>query len=255
MDIFDLTGRVAIVTGGNGGIGLGIAKGLAGAGADIVVAARRPEKTDAAAEQLQALGVRALPLTTDVVDEASVASMVKGTLDEFGKVDILVNNAGIGMRKAPDEYSLEEWNRVIGVNLTGAFLCSKQVYPHMAKSGGGKIVNIGSMTSIFGLDYAAPYSAGKGGVVQLTKTLAVAWAKDNIQVNAILPGWVNTDLTLPLSTQPQFRERYQLITSRIPYGRWGEPEDLGGAAVFLASRASDYATGVALPVDGGYSSF
>ena len=252
-DLFDLHGRVAIVTGGNGGIGLGIADGLARAGADIVVAARDRRKTDAAVKQLTAAGVRALGLATDVADERSVAEMVTATLDEFGRADVLVNNAGIAMRKPPQEYSKDEWNKVMGVNLTGAFLCSREVYPHMAKVGGGKIINIGSMTSIFGLDWAAPYSASKGGIVQLTKTLAIAWAKDNIQVNAILPGWIDTDLTAPLETR--FRERHRQISSRIPQGRWGEPEDLGGAAVFLASRASDYVTDVALPVDGGYSSF
>lgn len=252
-DTFDLSGRVAIVTGGNGGIGLGIARGLADAGAHIVVAARNQRKTQSAVEQLEELGVRSLGLATDVADDASVASMVRATLDEFGRVDILVNNAGISVRKPPQEYTLEEWCRVIDINLTGTFRCSREVYAHMARAGGGKIINIGSMTSIFGSDWVVAYSASKGGVVQLTKSLANAWAKDNIQVNAILPGWIHTDLTAPI--RDQFPERYAHITSRIPEGRWGEPDDLGGAAAFLASRASDYVTGVAIPVDGGYASF
>ena len=125
----------------------------------------------------------------------------------------------------------------------------------MKSAGGGKIINIGSMTSIFGHDMVMPYAASKGGVVQLTKSLAIAWAKDNIQVNSILPGWINTDLTEPLRTQPQYRERFELISSRIPHGRWGEPVDMAGTAVFLASSASDYVTGVSIPVDGGYTSF
>ena len=200
-NMFDLSGKVAIVTGGNGGIGLGIAASMAQAGADIVVAARNQQKTTAAIERLQGLGVRALAVTADVSDEASVGSMVKAARDEFGRVDILVNNAGTNVRKAPQEYTLEEWHLVVDVNLTGTFLCAREVYPLMAEAGGGKIVNIGSMTSIFGSDWVSSYSASKGGVVQFTKSLAVAWAKDNIQVNAILPGWVHTDLTAPIKAR------------------------------------------------------
>ena len=141
------------------------------------------------------------------------------------------------------------------INLTGTFLPCREAYPHMAQAGGGKIINIGSMTSIFGHDLVMPYSASKGGVVQLTKSLATAWAKDNIQVNSILPGWIETDLTEPLRTEEGFRERYELISARIPHGRWGTPDDMAGTAVFLASAASDYVTGVAIPVDGGYVAF
>lgn len=251
--LFDLTGKTAIVTGGNGGIGLGIARGLAQAGANIVVAARNQGKTAQALKQVQALGVKAIGVSTDVKDEKSVAEMVKAALDAFGQVNILVNNAGISVRKPPQDYTLEEWERVLEVNLTGTFLCCREVYPHMARAGGGKIINIGSMTSIFGSDWVAPYSASKGGVVQLTKSLAVAWARDNIQVNAILPGWVHTDLTAPIKTH--YPQRYEFIRSRIPQGRWGEPDELAGTAVFLASSASDYVTGTAIPVDGGYTSF
>ena len=185
----------------------------------------------------------------------ALKGMITGTLDEFGRVDILVNNAGIGIRKAPQDYTLDEWSQVIDANLTGTFLCSREVFPHMAEAGAGKIINIGSMTSIFGHDLVMPYAASKGGVVQLTKSLAIAWARHGIQVNAILPGWINTDLTAPLRTQPEFRERYELISSRIPFGRWGDPDEMGGTAVFLASGASDYVTGAAIPVDGGYTSF
>jgi 2-deoxy-D-gluconate 3-dehydrogenase len=246
---FNLTGKVAIVTGGNGGIGYGIAQGLAQAGAAIVVAARQPAKNDQAITHLQALGARALSVSTDVQDEASVQAMVEASIAAFGRVDILVNNAGINIRKAPQDYTLEEWQQVLNTNLTGGFLCARAVYPYMRQMGGGKIINIGSMTSIFGSSVSPAYAAAKGGVVQFTKSLAVFWAKDNIQVNAILPGWIHTDLTASASP-----ERYDAITIRIPHGRWGEPDELAGAAVFLASRASDYVTGVALPVDGGYTS-
>ncbi len=251
--LFDLSGKTAIVTGGNGGIGLGIARGLAGAGANIVVAARNPSKTESAVREIASLGVGAIGVAMDVTDEDSVAESVSATVSEFGGVDILVNNAGIGIRKPPQDYTLDEWRRVVGINLDGTFLCSREVYTHMKSAGGGKIINIGSMTSVFGSDWVAAYSASKGGVVQLTKSLAVAWASDNIQVNAILPGWIHTDLTAPI--RDQFTERYEYIKSRIPHGRWGEPDEMGGAAVFLASAASDYVTGVSLPVDGGYTSF
>ena len=253
--MFDLSGKVAVVTGGNGGIGLGIAEGLAEAGADVVVAARSREKTARAVERLEGLGVKALGLTVDVRDEASVAAMISSTVEQFGRLDVLVNNAGIGIRKAPEDYTPDEWDQVIGINLTGSFLACRDVYHHMKGAGGGKIINIGSMTSIFGHDMVMPYAASKGGVVQLTKSLAIAWAKDNIQVNSILPGWINTDLTEPLRTQPQYRERFELISSRIPHGRWGEPADMAGTAVFLASAASDYVTGISIPIDGGYVAF
>ena len=251
--LFDLKGKVAIVTGGNGGIGLGVARGLAAAGASIVVAARSEPKTADAVDQIRGLGARALGIAADVSDEASIAGAVRDTVDEFGSVDILVNNAGIAIRKPPQDQTREEWQRVIDTNLTGSFLFAKEVYRHLVEAGGGKIINIGSMTSIFGSDWVVSYAASKGGVVQLTKSLAISWAKDNIQVNAILPGWIRTDLTAAIKTD--FPKRYEFITSRIPHGRWAEPDELAGTAVFLASRASDYVTGVAIPVDGGYASF
>lgn len=246
---FDLTGKVAIVTGGNGGIGYGIACGLGRAGAHIVIAARHPAKNAQASSALRELGVQAMSIATDVQDEASVQAMVHAAVEAFGRVDILVNNAGINIRKAPQDYTLEEWQQVINTNLTGVFLGARAVYSPMIKAGGGKIINIGSMTSIFGSNVSPAYAATKGGVVQFTKSLAIFWAKDNIQVNAILPGWIHTDLTASASA-----ERYNFIKARIPHGRWGEPDELAGAAVFLASRASDYVTGIALPVDGGYTS-
>ena len=192
---FDLTGKVAIVTGGNGGLGIGMALGLARAGANVVVAGRETAKTDQAVEQIQALGVDALGITVDVSQEAEVGRMVSQTVETLGSVDILVNNAGISVRAQPQDLSADDWDRVVDINLKSVFLASKAAYPHMKAQGGGKIINIGSMFSLFGSDWVSPYSASKGGVVQLTKSLAVAWAQDNVQVNAILPGWFMTSPT------------------------------------------------------------
>ena len=250
--LFDLTGKVALVTGGNGGLGLAMAKGLAQAGAGIVVAARDEKKTAQALSEIRALGARAEGVVVDVTQEAQIKDMVSSTVVKLGRVDILVNNAGTTVRKEPQDLTSEEWDQVLDVNLRSAFLASREVYPHMKAQGGGKIINIGSMFSLFGGGGSgAAYSSSKGGVVQLAKSLAVAWAKDNIQCNAILPGWFMTELTAAIpATQP---DRYDLISRRIPTGRWGQPEELQGAVVFLASPASDYVTGAVLTVDGGYS--
>lgn len=251
MDLFDLRGKIAIVTGGNGGIGLGIGRGLARAGADVAVAARDQAKNAAAVAELEALGVRALPLVVDVADEAQVQRMVSEAASRLGGVDILVANAGTNIRKPPEAYSLAEWHQIVDVNLTSAFLCCQAVYPEMKRRGGGKIVVIGSMTTIFGADYAAVYAATKAGIVQLAKSLAVAWARDNIQVNSLLPGWIDTALTRRARENiPGLNEK---VLQKTPSGRWGEPDDLAGPALFFCSRASDFVTGTALPVDGGFS--
>ncbi len=251
-DLFDLKGKVAIVTGGNGGIGLGIARGLASAGANLAIAARNEVKTAEAVKGLQdEFGVKALGVKVDVREEGQVKDMAKKVLDEFGRIDILVNNAGTNIRKLPQEYAVDEWEEVLNVNLRSAFLCSQAVYPAMKAAGAGKIINIGSMTSIFGAAKVMLYSTSKGGIVQMGRCMANAWAKDNIQVNAILPGFIDTDLTRKARIDmPELEER---VNTRTPAGRWGMPDDLAGTAVFLASKASDYVTGVALPVDGGFS--
>ena len=253
-NLFNLKGKVALVTGGNGGLGLGMALGLAEAGANIAIAARNPDKTSDAIKQIESVGVRAISVPTDVTKETEIESMISQTLDKLGQIDILVNNSGVTMRKEPEDLSGDEWDHVLNVNLRACFLASKTVYPHMRDRCSVMIINIGSMTSIFGGGGSgAPYSSSKGGIVQLSKSLAVAWAKDNIQSNAILPGWFTTELTAAIPERQ--KERYQLISSRIPAGRWGEPEELAGVAVFLASPASDYVTGSVIAVDGGYSSF
>jgi 2-deoxy-D-gluconate 3-dehydrogenase len=174
---FDLSGRVAVITGGNAGIGLGIAKGLAAAGAAIAIAGRRIEKNVEAAKTIETFKVSAAAFEVDVCSEDSCRSLLERTAQRFGRIDILINNAGIAIRKQPEAYTLAEWNKVMETNLTGAFLCAQAAYPHMQRGGNGKIVNIGSMLSIFGASFAAPYAASKGGIVQLTKTLACAWAK------------------------------------------------------------------------------
>jgi 2-dehydro-3-deoxy-D-gluconate 5-dehydrogenase len=249
--VFDLKGRVAIVTGGNGGIGLGMARGLAAAGARVVVAARDAAKSRAAVQDLAGRGAEAHAVATDVTDERSVGALIDATLQRFGRLDVVVNNAGINIRKPAHELALDEWRRVLDTNLTSAFLCSKAAYPAFKTAGGGKVINIGSMMSIFGASFAPVYSAGKGGIVQLTKSTAVAWAKDNIQVNAVLPGWIDTDLTQNARREvPGLNEN---ILRRTPAGRWGVIDDMAGVAVFLASRASDFVTGAVIPVDGGYS--
>jgi 2-dehydro-3-deoxy-D-gluconate 5-dehydrogenase len=252
MNPFDLSGKTALVTGGNGGIGLGMARGLARAGASIAIAGRDLDKNALALAELEKLGVKAIAIPAELTEEVACRAMVDTAAERLGRLDILVNNAGINVRKAPQEYSLEEWRSVIDTNLTSAFVASQAAYPYMKRARAGKIINIGSMMSIFAAPYAVAYAASKGGIVQLTRGLAAAWAKDNIQANAVLPGWIDTDLTR--RAREQVDGLHERVLGRTPAGRWGEPADLAGIAVFLASSASDFITGTAIPVDGGYSS-
>ncbi len=247
---FDLGGKVAIVTGGNGGIGLGMAYGLGEAGAALAIVGRNMEKSECAVADLASRGVKAIAVTADVTDKDAVDAMVARVTRELGRIDILVNNAGINIRKPPHLLELDEWERVIDTNLTSAFLCSKAVHPAM-KGTGGKIINIGSMMSIFGASFVPAYAASKGGIVQFTRACACAWAADKIQVNAILPGWIDTDLTR--RARAEIDGLHERVLARTPASRWGEISDFAGIAVFLASPASDFVTGTAIPVDGGYS--
>ena len=248
---FDLAGRVAIVTGGNGGIGLGMAIGLAESGAGVMIVGRNAAKNEKAVAALRETGAQAASAIADLTGEASCRAMVAETAAQFGRVDILINNAGTNIRKQPQEYTLAEWHAILDTNLTSAFVCSQAVYPEMKKAGGGKIINIGSMMSIFGAAFVTAYAASKGGMVQMTRAMATAWASDNIQVNAVLPGWIDTDLTRAgRKAIPGLHER---VLARTPAGRWGAPADMAGIGVFLASAASDFVTGTAIPVDGGYS--
>ena len=250
-DAFDLSGRVALITGGNGGIGLGMAEGLAKAGAAVAIAARDQTKMADAQAKLEKLGAQVITVSVDVGDRASIDNMVAEVVKHFGRVDILVANAGINVRKPPEDYTPDEWQKILDVNLNGPFFCAQAVYPHMKRQGGGKIMTIGSMASIFGLPFASAYASTKGGIVQMTRVLATAWAKDNIQANAILPGWIDTDLTK--RARKDIDGLHDRIVDRTPAGRWGAPNDFAGIAVFLASAASDFVTGTAIPVDGGYS--
>ena len=217
----------------------------------VAIVGRNEAKSNAAVADLKPCGVRAIAVVADVTDEAAVIAMAERVRRELGRIDILVNNAGINIRKPPHALDTAEWDSVIKTNLTSAFLCSRAVYPAMKDAGGGKIINIGSMMSIFGASFAPAYAASKGGIVQFTRSCAVAWAADNIQVNAVLPGWIDTDLTR--RAREEIAGLHDKVLARTPAARWGAPIDFAGIAVFLASRASDFVTGTAIPVDGGFS--
>jgi 2-deoxy-D-gluconate 3-dehydrogenase len=251
MTIFDLQKRVAFITGGNGGIGLGMAKGLAAAGATVVIAGRNKTKAQSALSELHSLGAQAEFVELNILNEPSCQQAIQRAVERFGRLDILVNNAGTTVRAQPQDLTAQDWHLVMNTNLTGAFLCSQAAYPHMARAGAGKIINIGSMMSVFASSYATPYAASKGGIVQMARAMAVAWAKDNIQVNTILPGWVDTDLTQ--KARDQVQGLHEKVLARTPAQRWGNPDDFAGIAVFLAAPASNFITGAAIAVDGGYS--
>ena len=247
MTLFDLSGKVAIVTGGNSGIGLGMAQGLAKAGAKVVIVGRNQEKSNLAVQTIQG----ALAVSADVSDQTSVQVMAQEVLDTCGRIDILVNNAGTNIRKRPEDLSFEDWRKVLDTNLDSAFLCSQACYPMMKAAGGGKILNNGSMLSLFGSPWGAAYASSKGGIMQLTKALATAWAQDNIQVNCFLPGWIDTPMTVDARNQVEGLN--EKVLARTPAKRWGNIEDFQGIAIFLSSSASDFITGTAIPVDGGFS--
>jgi 2-deoxy-D-gluconate 3-dehydrogenase len=251
MALFDLAGRVALVTGGNGGIGLGFARGLAKCGAQVMVAGRDEAKNSAAVAELSTLGAIADATFVDVTSKESLAAMVEATVARFGRLDILVNNAGTNIRRRPEEVSLEDWHTVLNTNLTSAMFASQAAYPHLKAHGVGRVINNGSMLSIFGMPLHAAYASSKGAVVQLTKSLATAWAKDGITVNCVLPGWIDTDLTRKArADMPGLNDN---VLKRTPAGRWGAPTDFEGIAAFFASDAAAFLTGTAIAVDGGYS--
>tara|TARA_A100001037_G_scaffold306630_1_gene353461 strand:+ start:8742 stop:9506 length:765 start_codon:yes stop_codon:yes gene_type:complete len=252
MELFDLTEKTALITGGNGGLGLGMAKGLSTHGCEVILVGRNQLKLDSAIEEINSIGKgKAHGLIADVNNSEDLKEVVNDSVKVTGQVDILINNAGISIRKQPEDLSDDDWDNVLNTNLRSVFKLSRMMYGHFKTTGHGKIINIGSMYSIFGSDWVLPYSASKGAIIQLTKSLAVAWAKDNIQVNAIIPGWFETELTASIPTLDP--ERYNKITNRIPVGKWGTPQEIAGTAVFLSSCSSDYVTGTSVIVDGGYS--
>jgi 2-deoxy-D-gluconate 3-dehydrogenase len=248
--LFDLTGRVAVVTGGNGGIGRGIALGLAEAGAAVAVLARNHEKNQRVLSELKAFGVPSLAVVVDMTNRAALEPAFNQVESELGSVGILVNNAGnVSLSGGVMNEKPEDWDCIIDTHLNAVFLFSKLAARSMMRQKSGKIINIASMYSFFGSGLVPSYSAAKGAIVQLTKSMAIEFAPHNIQVNAIAPGWIETDMTAPVRTTPMNDE----ILARTPAGRWGQPEEVAGAAVYLASRASDFVTGDTIRVDGGYA--
>ena len=247
--LFDLSGRVALITGGNGGIGRSIALGFAESGASVAILGRNAAKNKKALLELQALGARALAIEADITDRAQCEPSVARVERELGSVDILVNNAGIGLIKPSLEVPVEEWDQVLAINLTACFLMSQAAGRRMAKRKLGKIINISSIYGLFGNAVAASYSATKGALINLTKSMAIELAPVNVQVNAIVPGYFHTELTDAFKDKPFYDE----LIRRVPAGRWGEPDELAGAAIFLASRASDFVTGTSVVVDGGFA--
>lgn len=249
--MFDLHGRVAIVTGGSVGLGRQMAEALAEMGADLVLCARKKERCQQASEALQKLGVQVLALGCNVKDPASVQAVADATVQKFGRIDILINNAGTSWGAPVETMTLEQWNKVIETNLTGTFLFSQAVGKAMIAQRRGKIINIASVAGLRGSSpkfSAIGYSASKGGVIIFTKALACKWGMQNIQVNAIAPGWFPTDMS-----EKVIERNKEALLAGIPLGRFGGPQDLKGAAIFLASAASDYVTGHILVVDGGQS--
>ncbi len=252
-NLFDLTGKVAVVTGGAGGIGRALALGLANAGADVVVTSRQMGHLEQVAKEIKAKGRKALAVTVEVTDEKSVQAMVDSVIKEFGKIDILVNAAGIAIRHAADSFPIDDWQKVMDINVRGTFLCCQAVGRGMIKQKSGKIINLSSVRGRYGLpaDYAA-YCPSKGAVDTLTRTLACEWAKYNVLVNAVAPTIVETELTKPALADPEYAKR---MKSRIPLGRWAMPEDIVGATTFFASPASDFITGQVLYIDGGVTTW
>lgn len=243
--MFDLTGRVALVTGGNGGIGLGMAHGLAAAGATVAIVGRDVAKNANAAAEL---GTACITISADLTEPGSADAVVAEVVANAGRLDVLVNNAGINIRATPDLITDEQWATVMDTNLTSAMRMSRAAYPHLVASTHGRVISIGSMMSQFAIEFSPAYGASKGGIVQYTRNLAVAWGQHGITANTLLPGWVETDLTRPNKATLDDR-----VMSRTPLKRWGTPDDFAGIAVFLASEASAFLTGAAIPVDGGFS--
>jgi NAD(P)-dependent dehydrogenase (short-subunit alcohol dehydrogenase family) len=247
LDRFRLDGRVALVTGGVRGLGIAMAEALAEAGAIVAVTARSHDAASAAAREL---GGQAFGIAVDVTDRASVEAMVARVLNDHGRLDILVNNAGVNVRGSIEQLEEDDWDQVLDTNLKGPWLCCRAVGSAMKRQKWGRVINLSSMLAEISLPGRTPYASSKGGLTMLTKTLALEWAPDGINVNAIAPGPFATEMNLPLLNDPEVRATFQ---AKIPLGRWGEPQELGAVAVFLASEASSFITGATIFVDGGYT--
>jgi len=247
---FDLTGKTAIVTGATKGLGYGFSMALANAGADIVVVSRTKVDCENVAAEIRALGRKALACPTDVSQKDSLEKLVETVLNQFGKIDILVNNAGVAVTEKAEKLEEKDWDWVMDVNLKSVFLLSQLVGRAMIEQKSGKIINVSSMLGLVGDKAVLPYLASKGGVIQLTRGLALEWARYNIQVNAIAPGYVITSIN-----EKEFADEkvYKYITGKIPLNRLGQVEEISGSVVFLSSKASDYITGAVLPIDGGWT--
>jgi NAD(P)-dependent dehydrogenase (short-subunit alcohol dehydrogenase family) len=250
QELFDLTGKVALITGASKGLGKALAIGLARAGADLALCARNREDLERAREEIKPLGTRVEIFTLDVLDAGQVQETTEVVLQAFGRVDILVNNAGINIRKPVLDLTEADWDHVLSTNLKGYFLMARAVVPDMVKRKKGKVINMASILGAVGLENQLPYASSKGGVIQMTKVMALEWARFNINVNAIGPTYFETPLVAALRNDP---ERFRFINERTPMGRWGQPEELEGTVVFLASRASDFITGQTIFVDGGWT--
>ncbi|HET6923429.1 MAG TPA: SDR family oxidoreductase [Anaeromyxobacteraceae bacterium] len=248
--LFDLTGRTALVTGASKGLGRAMAIGLARAGCGLALCARSLEGLAETRAAAQALGVRAEAFAMDVLSGASVRAAVAAAVEKLGGLDILLNNAGVNVRKPVLELSEEEWDLVVDTNLKGYFLVAQAVAPHLLARGYGKVINVSSIFGAVGMNHQLAYASSKGGVVQMTKVMAIEWARHGVTVNAIAPTYFETPLVAALRDDP---ERFRFINERTPMGRWGQPEELEGTVVYLASRASDFVTGQTLYVDGGWT--